>query len=186
MAEREDWLTGTSRRDAAEARIRAVARRLLVERGIDSFTADSLARRAGCSRATLYRVTGGTKALLDSVMAEAAVAVLRQVEARVEGVAGPDRVVEAVLAAVDAIRADAALRAWLAHRRTAGADDYLGSSVFMVETARVLGGVEAQGPLAGAWLVRVVLSLVTWPLADPDAERDLVTGFLRPAFADPS
>lgn len=181
-----DWLTRGSRRDAAEQRIRAAGRSLLVERGVDSFTAEAVARRAGCSRATLYRITGGTKALLDAIVAEASVSVVQQVEARVAGREGPERAIEAILAAVDAIRADATLRAWLAHRRTAGADDYFGSSVAMSAAAQVLGGVEAHGPLAGPWLVRVVLSLVTWPLDDPEAERELVKRFVLPAFADDS
>ncbi|WP_223163730.1 TetR/AcrR family transcriptional regulator [Nocardioides humilatus] len=182
MTEAKDWLTGGSRRDAAETRIRAAARSLLVDRGVDSFTADAVARRAGCSRATLYRITGGSKALLDAVVADASVSVLGQIEARTTGLDGAARVVEAVLAAVDAIRADAALREWLAHRRTAGADDYFGSSTAMAQTAQLLGGVEADGPLAGPWLVRVVLSLVTWPLADANDERDLVERFVLPAF----
>ncbi len=184
MSEDHDWLTRGSRRDAAERRIRAAARTLLVERGVESFTAEAVARRAGCSRATLYRVTGGSKALLDAIVAEASTSVLRQIEERTVGTEGPDRVVEAILAAVDALRADATLRAWLARRRTTAADDYFGSSPAMSATAQVLGGVGGFGPWAGPWLVRVVLSLVTWPLEDADAERELVTRFVRPAFAD--
>jgi hypothetical protein len=36
---------------------------------------------------------------------------------------------------------------------------------------------------AAQWIVRVVLSLLYWPVGDPDLERQMLQRFITPAFA---
>ncbi|WP_183095240.1 TetR/AcrR family transcriptional regulator, partial [Nocardioides stalactiti] len=101
MPANDDWLTGGNRREQAVAAIHAAARAELVERGIDRFSVERVATRAGCSRATLYRVVGGKGALLRTVLADGAARVADRVRVATEGLDGEARVVEAVLVAVE-------------------------------------------------------------------------------------
>ena len=190
MTDRSDWLTGTPRHDAATDRILTAAAALMAEHGFDAVTVDAVVARAGCSRATLYRHLGGRQAILDGVITRAAADVARRVAAAVEGVDGADRVVEAILTSVRAIRADPALNAWFAGPRTRSVDDYLATSAHLGALSATLTGLGPadEGALGVAdlgaqWTVRVVLALLTWPLADADAERHLVCRFVAPAFA---
>ncbi|MFD6161798.1 hypothetical protein ACFWF7_35485 [Nocardia sp. NPDC060256] len=52
-----------------------------------------------------------------------------------------------------------------------------------VETVLALTGIATAGPAAGQWIVRVVLSLLFWPVPDPATERALVERFVEPNFA---
>lgn len=183
MADHTDWLARGSRQELAQRRIQGAARALLAERGVENFTAEAVARRAGCSRATLYRVTGGAQALLEAVVQEAGASVVDEVRRQVEGLAGPARAEAAVLAAVTAIRRDHALLAWLVEKRGPRANAFLGSATSISQMAHSLAGLTGADPLAGGWIVRVVLALVTWPAADPEEERLMVERFLRLAPA---
>lgn len=182
VAERDDWLTGGNRRALAVERITAAATELFVERGFDQVGVHDIAERAGCSRATLYRYVGGKPALVSAVVASAAAAVAEEVTRAVQHLVGPARVVEAILTAVAAVRADATLSDWFAHTRTAAADDYLASSPDLSRVATALTGT-AEDEAGGQWIVRVVLTLLAWPAADTRMERQLVQRFVAPAFA---
>ncbi|KRA29478.1 MULTISPECIES: TetR/AcrR family transcriptional regulator [unclassified Nocardioides] len=178
-----DWLAGGDRRELAVRRLVGSARELLVERGVEKFSAEAVAARAGCSRATLYRYVGGRTALIDAVVAEAAATVAERVEREVHGLRGSERVVEAILASVLAIRADRTLQEWFLGRRTARSDEYFSRSGAMAQLATRLTGMAQDHPHGGDWVVRVVLSLLAWPGQDPDVERDLVVTYVAPAFA---
>lgn len=174
-------MAGRDRRTAAVERIHAAAYELLLERGLERLTVAEVAARAGCSRATFYRHVGGRTELLDAVFAEAAARIARRVQASVHRYAGRRRVAEAILAAVSAIRSDPALAHWFRETRSRAADEYLASSPGLGRVASTVTGIGPDDESA-QWIVRVVLSLLAWPLEDPAAERRLVERFAAAAF----
>ncbi len=175
--EATDWLAGGNRRELAVDRIYQVAAELIRDRGFDSISVDDVAERAGCSRATLYRYVGGKAAIRDGVMARSAAAVAREVSAAVASLTGKARVVEAILVSVRAIRADAAVSDGLAAARATGMDNYVTSSKLLGDTAIELAGLDA-GDETSQWVVRIVLALLAWPLADEGCERRMVESFI--------
>ncbi|MGW5572286.1 helix-turn-helix domain-containing protein [Nocardia thailandica] len=182
MAHRHDWLAGGDRRAVAVERIERAATALFLARGIDAVSVDDIAAEAGCSRATLYRHTGGKPALVRAVTARAAGTVAARVEAAVAEVPAARRPAEAILAAVAAIRADPQLRTWLLRHRTPGADEFLADTPELARIAAALTRLAPDDEAAG-WIVRVVLALLTWPPADAAAERRLVERFVAPGLA---
>ncbi|TLF66918.1 helix-turn-helix transcriptional regulator [Nocardia asteroides NBRC 15531] len=176
-----DWLTDGDRHAVAIDRIEQAALALFLERGIDAVTAEDVAAAAGCSRATLYRHVGGKPRLVRAVMVRAAGTVAARVEAAVERVPARRRPVEAILAAVAAIRADPVLRQWLIRHRSPDTDEVLAGAPELGHIATTLTRIAPDDAAAG-WIVRVVLSLLTWPLPDAAAERALVERFVGPAL----
>ena len=45
-----------------------------------------------------------------------------------------------------------------------------------------LNGLTDDDPEAAQWIIRIVLSLMYWPIDDADAERRIVQRFVSPAF----
>ncbi|MCL2536356.1 MAG: TetR/AcrR family transcriptional regulator [Nocardiaceae bacterium] len=178
----DDWLAGGSRRALAVERITAAATELFLARGFDRVSAVDVAERAGCSRATLYRYVGGKPALVSAVVSAAAAGVAHRVLGAVDGLDGADRVVEAILTSVAAVRADPTLSHWFAHTRTGAADEYLATSPDLARIATALTGI-ATDESGGEWIVRVVLTLLAWPASDTEAERHMVRSYVAPAFA---
>ncbi|GGN93172.1 TetR/AcrR family transcriptional regulator [Nocardia rhizosphaerihabitans] len=176
-----DWLAGGDRRTVAIDRIERAALALFLERGIDDVTAEDIAAAAGCSRATMYRYVGGKPRLVRAVMVRAAGTVVARVEAAVDQVPAGRRPVEAILAAVAALRADPVLRQWLIRHRSPDTDEFLAEAPELGRIATALTRI-APDDAAAAWIVRVVLSLLTWPLPDAAAERQLVERFVGPAL----
>lgn len=181
MTGTDDWLAGGRRRDLAIARITAAAAELFLERGFDQVGVLDVAERAGCSRATLYRYVGGKPAIVSAVVSAAAASVADEVARAVAHLNGAERIVEAILTSLAAVRSDATLSYWFAHTRTGAADGYLAASPDLTRFATALTGV-APDDAAGEWIVRVVLTLLAWPGADDDTERQLVRRFVAPAF----
>ncbi|MCA2207904.1 TetR/AcrR family transcriptional regulator [Nocardia sp. NEAU-G4] len=179
--DRADWLAGGRRRDIAAERIHAAATALILERGIEAVNVDEVAARAGCSRATLYRHVGGKSAIVDGVIARAASVVAEEVALAVEPFDGSRRVVEAILASVDAVRTNPVLAQWYVRSRATRADSYLAASPQLGRFATALTGV-APDDAAARWIVRVVMSLLTWPLDDPAEERLLVERYVEPGL----
>lgn len=177
----QDWLGTDPRRAAAIARIRSAAAELFLERGLDQVSVEDVAARAGCSRATLYRHVGGKSALVGGMVAAAAETVAERVAAAVAPLTGSRRIVEAILVSVTAVRADPALAAWFTRSGPGRGDDYLASSPNLGRIATALTGI-APDDDAAQWIVRVVISLLALPAADPAAERRIVERFVEPAF----
>ncbi|MBM7520333.1 TetR/AcrR family transcriptional regulator [Nocardioides nitrophenolicus] len=173
-----DWLLADGRRASAVGRIHRAARELFLERGIERTTADAVARRAGCSRATFYRLVGSRAALVDALLAAGGAAVVARVEEATAGLDGADRATEAVVTAAAAIRADRVLTAWLRDRGSL--DDVLGGPQGSAAIARSLTGIVGAGDRDGEWIVRSVLALVAMPGRDADAERELVARYVVP------
>ncbi|MEU8896443.1 helix-turn-helix domain-containing protein [Nocardia sp. NPDC048505] len=181
MSERVDWLAGGVRATVARERIETAAAELFFERGIGKVGVDEIAARAGCSRATLYRQCGGKSALVHRVLTRAAETVAERVAVAVEPYRGPRRAVEAILASVVAIRADPALAHWLSRTRAGTTDELLTTAPELRRIATALTRI-APDDEAAQWIVRVVLSLLTWPAADAAAERRMVERFVGPLF----
>ncbi|MFD4402799.1 TetR/AcrR family transcriptional regulator [Nocardia sp. NPDC058499] len=180
MAGSVDWLAGGDRRTIAVDRIERAAMALFLEQGIDKVTVDGIAAAAGCSRATLYRYCGGKTQLVHSVLAKAAATVAERVAAAIEPFQGSRRLVEAVLAAVAAIRADPTLAQWLTRHRSAATDELLSTAPELGKIASTLTRI-APDAEAAQWIVRIVLALLSWPLPDSTAERRMVERFVAPA-----
>lgn len=179
-----DWLLDGRRREAAVRRIHRAARELFLERGIERTTAEAVARRAGCSRATLYRLVGNRGALVDALLTDGAAAVVARVEEATAGLTGAARATEAIVTAAEAIRADPVVAGWL--RERGSLDDVLGGPDGVTALARALTGAARPDSRDGEWIVRSVLALVTMPGRDGGAERELVASYVVPALGLPS
>ncbi|WP_432807599.1 TetR/AcrR family transcriptional regulator [Nocardioides kribbensis] len=68
MPDSDAWLIPGSRREAALERIYAAGSDVLRERGPKKFSLEEVARRAGCSRATVYRFVGNKRSLVDTLV----------------------------------------------------------------------------------------------------------------------
>lgn len=172
-----DWLIGADRRDAGIERIYAAAAASAAARGLDRLSIDDVAASVGCSRATVYRHVGGKQALRDGVLVRAIMRVGQEVAQVVAGRTGPDRIAAAVLSAVRVVRADPLASGLV---RSGALVDF--DSPRLAQAAAELSGT--SDPLLADWIVRVVLSLLCWPLADEKAEELVVRRYVA-AVAPP-
>ncbi|BBX69533.1 TetR/AcrR family transcriptional regulator [Mycolicibacterium psychrotolerans] len=172
-----DWLVG-DRRAAAAERIYAAATELIARDGVEAFDIAALEARVHCSRATIYRRVGGKAQIRDAVLARNAERIVDAVRSAVDGMSGPDRVVTAVTVALERIRADPLGQALITSMRAAAEMAWIVDSPQPAAIAADLTGIAEEDELASQWIVRVVLSLLYWPVADPAAEREMVRRFL--------
>ena len=178
---RDDWVVGGDRRAAAADRIYAAATDLVVREGLDAFDIDTLAARVHCSRATIYRYAGGKAQIRDAVLIRLSAGIVEAVRRAVEGLSGPKRVITAVTVALQQIRSDPLRRLML----SSGVSPDLGelhSSPLLSHLAAELTGLTDDDPQAAQWIVRVVVSLAYWPLANNRIEQEVLQRFLAPAF----
>jgi AcrR family transcriptional regulator len=180
---RDDWLVGGERRTIAAERIYAAATDLIAHEGLNALDIDRLAGRVHCSRATIYRYAGGKAEIRDAVLARSAAGIIDAVRSAVEGLTGSERVVTAITLALKRIRSDPMSQLMIGSTRGVNAMTGLTASPLLAGFARDLSGLAHSDRQAARWIVRVVLSLVYWPLADERAERQLVQRFVAPAFA---
>lgn len=178
---RDDWLVGGDRRQAAADRIYAAATDLVLHHGLDALDVGTLATRVHCSRATLYRYAGGKAQIRDAVLIRLSAGIIQTVRDAVDGLSGAERVLTAVTVALEEIRADPMRRIML----SSGAPDLgeLHQSQVLRHLAGELTGITEADPQAAQWIVRVVLSLAYWPIANGDVEREVLRRFVAPAFA---
>jgi AcrR family transcriptional regulator len=181
---RDDWLFDSGRRATATERIYAKATELIVRDGFDAFSVDALAARTHCSRATIYRYVGGKKDIRDAVLARTAARIIEAVRASVEGRRGPERVLTAIEVAVAEIRSDPAGQLFLDSARGGGGWIWLSASPVVADFATELTGLAGDDAPAARWIVRLVLSLLFLPDADPLAEHQMLQRFVAPAFAE--
>ena len=179
---RDDWVVGGDRRQAAAERIYDVATDLITREGPEAFDIETLAARVHCSRATIYRYAGGKAEIRDAVVARSAARIVETVRHTVEDLRGPERVVTAITVALKLIRSDPSGRLMFNSIR---ANDvvWLTGSPLLAGFATELTGLTDRDPQAAQWVVRVVMSLLYWPVADTAAEREIVQRFVAPAFA---
>ena len=177
----QDWLAGGSRRDLSRQRIINVATELLREHGFDNLDPDTVAARAGCSRATLYRYVGGKDAIREAVILQLAISVVQQIQDAVSRFQGADRVVEVVLASVAACRAEPIVKDALKW----AANYPVGRTLNSPEVLRLclaVSGLDPTDTLSAQAIVRATWSLIQNPMQGPDVEREFVERFVKPAF----
>jgi AcrR family transcriptional regulator len=180
---RDDWLVGGDRREIAAERIYAAATDLMTRQGPGALDIDTLAARVHCSRATVYRYAGGKAEIRDAVVARTAAGIVANVRQAVENLSGPDRVMTAITVALRLIRSDPLSQLMFSPVR---ANDIvsLTASPLLAGFASELTGLSDRDPQAAMWVVRVVLSLLYWPVGDNRVERQLLERFVGPAFAE--
>jgi AcrR family transcriptional regulator len=179
---RDDWLFDDGRHGAAIERIYTAATEMIYRDGMDAFNVDALAAQTHCSRATIYRYVGGKKDIREAVLARAGARIVNTVRASVDGRTGPDRVLTAIEVAVKEIRADPAGQLFQDSARTGGWN-WLATSEAVADFASELTGI-ADDPPAAQWILRMVLSLLLLPGADPHAENQMLQRFVAPAFTE--
>ena len=179
---RSDWLLGGDRRAAAAERIYAAATDLMARDGMDAFDIDTLASRLHCSRATVYRCAGGKRQIRDAVMERSAARIVDAVRRAVDGLAGAERIVTAITVALGEIRSDPLGQLMFTTMRGATERAWLTESPIVARFATDLNGLTDDDTEAAQWILRVVLSLLYWPVADAKAERRMVNRFISPAF----
>ncbi|MGV0811822.1 TetR/AcrR family transcriptional regulator [Mycolicibacterium boenickei] len=177
-----DWLVGGDRRAEAAERIYAAAVAMAARDGFDALDIDALAARVHCSRATIYRHAGGKAQIRDAVVARLAAAIVEEVRRGVDGLSGARRVVTAVTVALQRIRADPMFDLLVGSLRSGGGTAGLAQSPVPAAFATELSGLSEDDPVAAAWIVRLVLSLLVWPGTDEATEQEMLTRFVAPAF----
>ncbi|MGB3473578.1 MAG: TetR/AcrR family transcriptional regulator [Mycobacterium sp.] len=178
-----DWLVGEDRRTAGAERIYTAAMDLVIRDGLDALDIDVLAARVHCSRATIYRHAGGKAEIRDAVLARAAARIVDTVRQAVAGRSGAERVVAAIAAALQRIRSDPLVQPMVGSVRGAQEMTRLAASPMVAGFARDLSGLSEDDRQAAQWVVRVVLSLLCWPIGDAEAEQQILERFVAPAFA---
>lgn len=178
---RDDWLVGGDRRAVAAERIYAAATELIAQEGFDAFDIDTLAARAHCSRATVYRHVGGKAQIRDGALVRASARIVDTVRRAVVGLTGADRVVTAVTVALDEIRSDPLGRLMIG-RTNAPEVSGIDASPVIAGLAAELTGITPDDPLAAKWIVHLVLSLAYMPVGDSRSEREMLQRFVAPAF----
>lgn len=183
-----------------ERRIVDAALRCFARWGVAKTTLDDVAREAGCSRATVYRVLpGGKDGLLDCVV-QAEVARLQV--ALHERFDAADNLEELIVAGMTTagrwLHGHAALQYLLLHEPEVvlprisfhQADEVLGSvSAFVAPyLARHLPD-DVDPYRVGEWLARIVLSYICSPspavdMEDEDSVRNLVQAFVLPGLSN--
>ena len=165
--------------DLATERILDAAETLYQEHGVAAVTMEEVARAAGCSRATVYRYFDDRVALRTAYVHRETRRVAAEVSAAVKDVTDPRvRIVEAMVLSVAAVRERPALHAWFTSRNA-------GVTAEMVKDSEVIRGVAASivggADDAGAWLVRVIMSLLLFPANSDADERILLERFVAPS-----
>ncbi len=172
----DDWLVGDRRAEAAE-RIYAAARELIVREGLEAFDIGALQQKVHCSRATIYRHVGGKHQIREAVLMREAERIIESVRGAVDGLSGDERTLTAVVVALERIRADPLGRTLLNSMRR-GELTWIGRSPIPPALAADLTGIADDDSHAAQWIVRVVLSLLFWPIEDPATERAMLERFL--------
>jgi AcrR family transcriptional regulator len=177
---RDDWVVGGDRRAVPAERIYAAAGDLIVRDGLDAFDIDALAATVHCSRATIYRYAGGKAQIRDAVVVRFAARIIDTVRRTIDGLSGPERVVKAITVALEQIRSDPMRRLML--DSTAADLTDLHSSPVLRRLAADLTGMTDDDPQPAQWIVRVVMSLASWPIGNSTIERQMLERFVSPAF----
>ncbi len=171
--------------EVAVERILAAAEELYAEHGIDGIGMDSVAKQAGCSRATLYRYFDNKQALQFAFAHREARRIVEVVANHIEPIQDPtDRAVEAVLGALREVRAKPSLLAWVGPGDAARVSEVMRESPLIETfTARFVGERDDFPDLDLArWVLRCIVSFLAVPGAEDDEERRLVARFLAPVM----
>jgi len=178
-----DWLADR-RSEVAADRILDAAEQLFTRHGAADVAMADVATAAGCSRATLYRYFDGRDALYTAYVHRETHRVFGQLGEHLGGMTDPrQRLTEGVVAALRLVRENPALASWFApSQRPIGGEMADRSEVITALTAsflRTLGDDDVDDRRA-RWLVRTMVSLLTFPGRDEDDERAMLDDFVVP------
>ncbi|ULE35962.1 TetR/AcrR family transcriptional regulator [Mycobacterium sp. IDR2000157661] len=179
-----DWLVGGDRRETAAERIYAAATDIIVRDGLAAFDIDALAARVHCSRATVYRHVGGKAEIRDAVLVRAAADIVETVRRAVDGLSGAERIGEAIAVALTQIRTHPLGKQMITSLRGGQAMTWLTESPIVAGFAVDLNGLTDDDTEAAQWILRVLMSLLYWPVDSPSTERQVIDRFVLPAFAE--
>jgi AcrR family transcriptional regulator len=177
---RQDWLVGADRRTEAVERIYAAAAELVSQQGFEAFTINALSAKVHCSPATIYRNVGGKAAILEGVIRHMSVRIVERITDAIEDLEGPERVVTAIVVALDLIRAEPLGPLMMGTIRPGDCSGWLTASPLVADLAEHMIG--RADPLAAQWLVRATLALWYWPVKDHATERAIAERFIGPCF----
>ena len=175
------------RADRAVQRILDGAEVEFAERGVAKTTMAGIARRVGCSRATVYAYFPNRRHLRLAVVDRAAVRIAEQVASATAHLTDPDRrLAEAVLSAVAAVRAEPSLAFWFTAAEIGYVHELARSSdvidrIVSGFTDNFGGGADDQS-LEAQWILRIIVSLLTMPGRDEAEERAMVERFVIPSL----
>ncbi len=176
--------------DLAAEKILDAAEKAFVEEGVSAAGMSTVAEYAGCSRGTVYRYFPTRDALDSAYVDRWARRIVERLRPELSRVDDPEeRVVEAVVRSVRAVRETPETAVWFASPDS-GRSARISRSSEVVEAlttafvVRLLGAGTGtpDGALRAQWLVRVIVSLLTVPGASEAEERALVERFVAPAL----
>jgi AcrR family transcriptional regulator len=182
LMSRSDWLVGGDRHAAAAERIYLAAADLIASDGFDNFDIDLLASRVHCSRATIYRHAGGKTQIRDAALALAAARTVDAVTQAVDGLSGAQRISTAITVALRQIRSDPLGQLMINALRGAQDMSWLTESAVVARFAADINGLTNDDTEAANWIIRVLMSMLYWPVGNPDDEQRVVERFVLPAF----
>jgi AcrR family transcriptional regulator len=181
-----DWL-GADRADLAAERIIDAAAELFAEHGVAAVGMAEIAKAAGCSRATLYRYFDNRHAVRLAFVHRETRRIVAQLDERFRDIVDPgERIVAAMLGAVEEVRANPLLIAWFrpADSGTAGRISQ-DSDVIESLAATIFGPADLTDPersRLARWLTRVIVSLLSAPGRDAADERAMLEEFVAPVI----
>ncbi|MEC3916874.1 TetR/AcrR family transcriptional regulator [Nocardia sp. CDC160] len=182
-----DWLAD-DRADLAAERILDAAARLFAERGVAAVGMGDIAKAAGCSRATLYRYFENRQAVRLAFVHRATRRIAAEVFARVGAIDDPaERIVTAMLGAIEAVRADPMLIAWFRPGES-GAAGRISQDSDVIES--IAAGLfppttltDPERSRLARWLTRIIVSFLAAPGRDADEERAMLDEFVVPVVS---
>ncbi|MDX1880706.1 helix-turn-helix domain-containing protein [Mycolicibacterium sp. 141076] len=176
---RHDWVLGTDRNAEALARILSAASELVSRKGFEAFTVEAVAAELHCSPATVYRRTGGKAAILERLVSLFAQRIVGAIREAITGLEGTERVVAAIVVALDCMRAEPLGKLIMGDIRPDHDSGTVTASPLVGKFAAEMIG--SDDPLAAQWLIRVTFALWYWPLKDKQSEYELVRRFAGPS-----
>lgn len=184
-----DWLRA-DRAELAVDRIIDAAGRAYAELGVQATSMNDIAARAGCSRATVYTYFPNRRALQQAFLNREVIGQARSLGAELAQIADPaERLAEAVLRSVAAVRATPSLAIWFEPADLAVATELTSSSevvdaIVDAFTTDLAPGAIDDPRLAARWVVRTIISLLAMPPRDEVEEHQLIARCMVPGVLD--
>ena len=177
------WLR-EARADLAAEQILDAAGALFVERGVRRSACPTSLPQPGARAPPSTATSTGGDALRTAFVHRETRRIGARVTEAIAGVDDPrDRLVQAMTASLRLVRAEPTLVAWF------GEDD-AGTTASLARSSTVIEGLvaaflgDSDDPTTrrrARWVVRILVSLLADPEADPDDERALIEAFVVPA-----